>query len=135
MNRDSIDKKYQWDLSKIYENIDDFRKDISYVKDRLFKFSKFKDIKYDEINLYDVIKLCIDTSRVLEKLEVYVSLLCDEDTSINKNQELKEEIANLCSEYNKATYFIDTDILKLDYSYIEALYAKNDKLKEYELYL
>ena len=134
MDRNSIDKKYQWDLGKIYENIDDFKKDIDFVKDKLFEFSKFEGIEYDEKSLYDVIKLCMDTSRVLEKLQVYTSLLCDEDTSINKNQELKEEIANLCSEYNKATYFIDTDILKLDYSYIEKLYKKNEKLLDYELY-
>ena len=32
--------------------------------------------------------------------------------SENIRQELKEEVTNLCSEYSKATYFVDTDILK-----------------------
>ena len=134
MDRDSIDKKYQWDLSKIYESIDDFRKDIAFVKDKLPEFSKFQGIEYDENSLYEVLDLCMNVSRVLEKLSVYASLLCDEDTSINKNQELKEEVTNLCSEYTKSTYFIDTDILKLDYAYVEELCKKNDKLLEYELY-
>ena len=134
MDRNNIDKKYQWDLSKIYGTIDEFRKDIDYVNSKLGEFSIFEGIKYDENTLYEVIELCMGISRVLEKLEVYTSLLCDEDTGINKNQELKEEVNNLCSEYSKATYFIDTDILKLDYSYIEKLYKKNDKLKQYELY-
>ena len=134
MDRNNIDKKYQWDLSKIYGSIEEFRNDINYVNNKLGKFSKFEGIKYDENSLYEVIELCMNVSRVLEKLQVYVSLLCDEDTGINKNQELKEEVNNLCSEYSKATYFIDTDILKLDYSYIEELYKKNDKLLEYELY-
>jgi oligoendopeptidase F len=26
MNRESIDKKYQWDLSKIYEGVDELEK-------------------------------------------------------------------------------------------------------------
>lgn len=134
MDRDSIDKKYQWDLSKIYESIDEFRKDIVFVKDRLPEFAKFEGIQYDDNNLYKILDLCMNVSRKLEKLSVYTSLLCDEDTSINKNQELKEEVNNLCSEYTKSTYFIDTDILKLDYSYIEELCKKNDKLLEYELY-
>ena len=134
MDRNNIDKKYQWDLSKIYGSVDDFRKDIEYVNDKLGEFSKFEGIKYDENTLYEVIDKCMGVSRVLEKLHVYTSLLCDEDTGINKNQELKEEVNNLCSEYSKATYFIDADILKLDYSYIEELYKKNDKLLEYELY-
>ena len=134
MNRDSIDKKYQWDLSKIYGSLDEFRNDISSVKDKLPKFSKFRDVKYDEENLYELMELCMSVSRVLDKLRAYTSLHCDEDTSINRNQELKEEVSNLCSEYSKATYFIDADILKLDYAYIEELYKKNSKLLDYELY-
>ena len=135
MDRNSVDKKYQWDLTKIYGCINDFRKDIDFVKDILGEFAKFNGIKYDENNLYEVIELSMRVSRKLEKLSVYTSLLCDEDTSINKNQELKEEVNNLCSEYTKSTYFVDTDILKLDYEYIETLYSKNSKLKEYEIYL
>lgn len=133
-DRSSIDEKYKWDLSKIYGSISEFRKDIDFVKSKLPEFSKFEDIKYDENSLYEVIDLCMNVSRVLEKLQVYTSLLSDEDTGINKNQELKEEVTNLSSDYAKATYFIDTDILKLDYSYIERLYKKNDKLLEYEIY-
>ena len=135
MNRDNIDKKYQWDLSKIYLNTEEFREDISYVKNKLNEFSSFKDIKYNENNLYEVLELCMNVSRVLEKLQVYTSMLCDEDTSVNKNQELKEEVNNLYSDYVKSTYFVDTDILKLDYSDIEKMYDKNKKLLEYELYL
>lgn len=134
MDRNNIDKKYQWDLSKIYKNLDEFRKDMDYVRDKLPLFSSFKEIKYDENSLYEVIDLCMNVSRVLEKLQAYTSLLCDEDTGINKNQEIKEEVTNLCSDYSKATYFIDADILKLDYSYIEELYKKNDKLLDYEIY-
>lgn len=133
-DRSSIDEKYKWDLSKIYGSINEFRKDIDFVKGKLPEFSKFEDIKYDENSLYKVIDLCMSVSRVLEKLQVYTSLLSDEDTGINKNQELKEEVTNLSSEYAKATYFVDTDILKLDYSYIEELYKKNDRLLEYEIY-
>ena len=65
MNRDSIDKKYQWDLSKIYSNLDDFNKDVAFVSSKLIEFSKYKDVKYDEDNLYEVINLCMCVSRVL----------------------------------------------------------------------
>ena len=134
MDRNKIDSRYQWDLSKIYESIDDFMVDIDFVRGKLSEFSKFEGITYDENSLYEVIDLCMNVSRVLEKLQAYTSLLCDEDTSINKNQELKEDINNLISEYSKASYFVDTDILKMEYSDIEEMYKKNDKLLEYELY-
>ena len=60
-------------------------------------------------------------SRRIDKLEAYVSLLADEDTRINKNQEFKEEVSNLTDEYVKKTYFVDSNILKLDY--IDIVYA------------
>ena len=134
MDRNNIDKMYKWDLCKIYSDVLEFRKDIDYVKSRLDDFSKYKNIEYDENSLFELLDLCMNVSRVLEKLQAYTSLLCDEDTSINNNQELKEEVSNLCSEYSKATYFVDTSILKLDYSYILDLCKKNDSLLEYEIY-
>lgn len=135
MNREKIEECYKWDLSKIYSSINNIREDIKNVRNKLTEFSKYKDISYDENSLYEVINLSMEVSRIISKLEVYASLLCDEDTSINKNIELKEEINNLSSEVINATYFIEPNILKMNYSDIEKFYLKNEKLKEYERYL
>ena len=135
MDREKIEEQYKWDLSKIYKSSKEFEDDIKLVKEKIKEFSKYENITYDENTLYELIELEMNTSRLLDKLETYVSLLCDEDTSINKNQELKERISNLYSEYIKATYFVDNSILKLDYDEIEKFYLKNNKLKDYEIYL
>lgn len=135
MNREKIEECYKWDLSRIYSSINNIREDIKNVRNKLTEFSKYKDISYDENSLYEVINLSMEVSRTISKLEVYASLLCDEDTSINKNIELKEEINNLSSEVINVTYFIEPNILKMNYSDIEKFYLKNEKLKEYERYL
>lgn len=135
MNREKTEECYKWDLSKIYSSINNIREDIKNVRNKLTEFSKYKDISYDENSLYEVINLSMEVSRTISKLEVYASLLCDEDTSINKNIELKEEINNLSSEVINVTYFIEPNILKMNYSDIEKFYLKNEKLKEYERYL
>mgnify|MGYP004463947405 FL=1 len=135
MDREKIEERYKWDLSKIYSSIDDFRSDMQLVKDKMNDFSKYKDMMYDENTLYEVISLYMETSRILNKLEVYTSLLSDEDTGINKNRELKEEVSNLSSELISKTYFIEPNILKIDYSLIEKYYEKNEKLLEYKRYL
>ena len=111
MDREKIEEYYKWDLSKIYSSIDDFRSDMQLVKEKMDNFSKYKDIKYDENTLYEVISLYMETSRILNKLEVYTSLLSDEDTGINKNRELKEEVSNLSSEFISKTYFIESNII------------------------
>ena len=134
MGREKVDKKYVWNLGSIYSNLDEFKSDVDKVKEKINDITKYEGIDYNENNLYDLINLVMSTNRIIDKLESYVSLLCDEDTRINKNQELKEEVDNLYSEYVKKTYFVDTSILKLDYSKLESFYLKNDKLKEYEIY-
>ena len=135
MDRNNIDRKYQWDLSRIYSSIEEYREDIRLVKDGISKISEYENRNIDSNSLYELLELVMSCSRRIDKLESYVSLLTDEDTRINKNQELKEEVSNLESEYVKRTYFVDTNILKLDYSDIEKYYNENSKLKEYEIYL
>lgn len=134
MNRDSISEVYKWDLDRIYDSIADFRYDINFVKEKILQFDQFKDIEYDAFNLYEMITLYMGVSRIISKLEVYASLLCDQDTSVNRNRELKEEVSNLESEFVKATYFIQPNILKMDYSELEDFYIENEKLKSYERY-
>ena len=92
MDREKIEEVYKWDLSKIYGNIEEFNNDIEVVKKKLKLLSSYEGIKYDSNNLYELLSMEMHTQRVLEKLEVYASLLCDEDTSINKNMELKESM-------------------------------------------
>ena len=135
MNRDKIDEIYKWDLTKIYSSNSEIEKDIDLVNKKIDEFAKFKDMKLDGKIVYDILSLLMDTSRILSKLEVYASLLCDEDTSINKNREFKERIDNLHSLFVSKIYFIEPKILELDYSEIEEFYKENDKLKEYERYL
>lgn len=135
MDREKIEECYKWDLSKIYSSIDDFRSDIQLVKEKMNDFSKYKDMTYDENTLYEVISLYMETSSILNKLDVYTSLLSDEDTGINKNRELKEEVSNLSSEFISKTYFIEPNILKIGYNLIEGYYKKNEKLLEYKRYL
>ena len=128
MDREKIEECYKWDLSKIYSSIDDFRSDMQLVKEKMNDFSKYKDMTYDENTLYEVISLYMETSSILNKLDVYTSLLSDEDTGINKNRELKEEVSNLSSEFISKTYFIEPNILKIGYNLIEGYYKKNEKL-------
>ncbi len=134
MDREKIDERYKWDLSKIYDSVDKFNEDIKKVKDTLGEFDHYKNVTYDENNLYELLSLYMSVRRKLSKLEVYTSLLCDEDMSISKNRELKESVNNIDSSYTKATYFIKPSILKLDYQEIINFMEKNNKLKEFKRY-
>ena len=87
MNRNEIEEKYKWDLTKIYKNIDEFNKDYEKVSKEIEMFSKYENIMGTNAhNFYETLKTYFDISRVLEKLSVYTHLLFDEDTGNNNNQ-------------------------------------------------
>lgn len=134
MDRESINVRYKWDLSKIYKSEKEFDDDITLVKKEIKKFKDYEKIKYNADSLYNLMNLMVSTNRVIDKLEAYVSLLSDEDTRINKNQELKEKVNNLYSDYVKASYFVRNSILKLDYDDIKKFYQDNSCLLEFERY-
>ena len=98
--RKDIDKKYTWDLEKIYERTEQFDKDYSLVKDNIDELSKYeKNMMSSSINFYNTIKLSYEIERILNKLSVYTSLSFDLDTSNNECQELCEKVSNLHSDY------------------------------------
>ena len=136
MNRENIDKKYTWDLDVIYSSISDFDKDFEEVKDKIDVFSKYEDIMLkDSKSFYETLEEYYCISRKLEKLYAYTHLLFDTDTSVNDNQFLRGRVTNLYSDFNKVSYFVDVNILKLDYSEIEKFYDEVPELKKYEIML
>ena len=134
MDRENISIEYKWDLSKIYTSYDEFNNDVRFIHEELLKFKKYEKIKYDENTLYELMNLVMNVNRKFDKLESYVSLLCDEDTRINKNLELNEKVNNLYSKYIKASYFVRNNILRLDYKDIQVFYKKNKNLLDFERY-
>ena len=135
MERQEIDIKYKWNLEDIYKDTNEYRKDIEQVKKLINEFTEYETGNYDQESLYQVLELYMKVNRLIDKLMAYVSLLADEDTRINKNQELKEEVSNLYSLFVSKSYFVDSNILKMDYEKILEYISKNKKLEEYHRYL
>ena len=132
-DRKSIDKKYTWDLDKIYSGNKGFDEDYLFVKNKIEELSVYEDNMTDNSsNFYSVIKLSYEIERILDKLSVYTSLSFDLDTSDNSKQELCEKVANLRNEYVRNSYFVVPSILKCDYNKIEKFYDEENELKKYK---
>ena len=133
MNRDSIDKKYTWDLNVIYSSVDDFYKDYIEIKDEIKKFCKYENIMLSNAKtFYETLEKYYSVSRKLDKLYSYANLLFDTDTSDNNSQDLRGKVSNLYADFGKNSYFVGVFILKLEYSQIEKFYEEEPKLKKYE---
>ena len=136
MDREQIEEQYKWDLTQIFETDKDFNELYDNLKKQIKDFSKYETTMGDNAtNFYETIKTYYDTTRNLEKLYVYTSLLFDTDTSNNNNQSLKMKISNLYDEWSKASFFVTPTILKKDYEEIEEYYKEEPKLLDYEIIL
>lgn len=136
MNRENIEEKYKWDLTKIYKNIDEFNQDFNKVSKQIEEFSKYENIMDNSAtDFYNTLSKYYEISRTIEKLSVYTHLLFDENTSNNQNQALSGKISNLYDKFVKASYFITPTILKKDYQEIEKYYKEEPRLLDYEIIL
>lgn len=132
-DRKDIDKKYTWDLDKIYSSSDLFDSDYNRVKDFISNLSLYEDNMMDSSsNFYNTLKLSFDIERIINKLYVYANLSFDLDTSCNKKQEVCDRVSNLLNLYSKCSYFIVPSILKCDYDIILKYYEEENRLYEYE---
>ena len=135
-DRKDIDKKYTWNLDKIYSSIDDFNKDYKLAVGKIEEISKYENNLTDSSkNMYNGIKLYFDTARIMEKLYMYAHLSFDLDTSNNKKQELTVKISNLYDMFSKNSYYFHTSIRKLDKDELDRYYKEEQKLHEYENYI
>ena len=132
-DRKDIDKKYTWDLEKIYRSSEEFNNDYEKVKKLIDKISKYENnMMSNSRNFYNTISLSFDIERLIDKLYVYTSLSFDLDTSNNECQELLEKISSLHSDYVKVSYFIVPSILKCDKELIEKYYLEDSRLLDYK---
>ena len=135
-DRKDIDKKYTWDLEKIYSSIDDFDKDYKLAVGKIEELTKYEDNLTDSSNnMYEGIKLYFGAARIMEKLYMYAHLSFDLDTSNNKKQELTEKISNLYDMFSKNSYYFHTTIRKIDKEELDRYYKEEPGLHEYENYI
>ena len=136
MERNQIEEKYKWDLTKIYETESCFEKEFEEIKTRITEFSKYeKTMDENAANFYHTLNEYYNISRILEKLYVYTHLKFDENTSDNTSQSQNIKVGNLYDEWNKVSFFVTPTILKKDYQEIETYYQEEPKLLEYEIIL
>ena len=133
-DRDKIEEQYKWDLTQIFESIDEFENAYKEVQERIKDFSKYESIMGDNAtNFYNAINTYFEISRQLQKLYFYARMSYDIDTTNSDNQLLKSRVSNLYAELSKAAFFIIPTILKKDYKEIEAFYKEEPRLLDYEI--
>lgn len=132
MERSTIENKFKWTIDEMYPDETSMEKDIQKVKELIEEVKKYKGTLADsEENLYKVLNISEEASRILQNLYVYTHMKSHEDTRINKNQGNATKTDMLSTELSMATSYMVPEIISMDNEKLEN-YLKGEKLSHYK---
>lgn len=129
-----MEKKYQWDLSFIYQSEDDFKKDLEKLKALVPTFSEYEGKLSDDKALEAYLNKEREVELLLNKLYSYASGLADlnrKDVTRNAREAEVEEVLNELIE--KTSYF-EPEVLSLREEKIQKFLEKHQDCKDFDFY-
>ena len=128
--------KYNWDLTKIFNNDKEYSDSIKEVNEITNKIVSFKGKIMDSSNnLLELLELDDRLDYLIEKLYVYTFLEYYSDMSNIEYQSKKESILSLVDKISNLTSFISPELLKSDYNKVLKYIDDNSKLERFRLSL
>lgn len=132
MERSTIENKFKWTIDEMYPDEASMENDIQKVKELIEEVKKYKGTLADsEENLYKVLNISEEASRILQNLYVYTHMKSHEDTRINKNQGNATKTDMLSTELSMATSYMVPEIIAMDNAKLEN-YLNSEKLSHYK---
>ena len=131
--RSEIDAKYKWDMTAVYPTEEAWEEDLNFVKELYPGIIEFKGklVSSPDV-LLEALELDNKINQTLWKLYHYASNSSNADVRNEKYQEMVQRVINTYVKIGEVSAFFTPEILENDYSVIENLMEKNDKLKIYE---
>lgn len=129
--RDEIPQQDKWNISLMYETLEDWEKDFSLLKEKALLLPGFSGQLADAEKLLAFFRLDEELSLITEKLYIYAKMRCDEDTANTTFIALKNKMGSFLAELDALGSFFVPEIL----SYPEGTIEKTiEKLPELQLY-
>ena len=120
-NRSEIEKKYTWDLEKIYKSIEDFEEDFKKAKTMLSKIVGYKGGLNDKTTVRNLFGDLETSLRIITKLMNYAHMKKDQDGSVTLYQGLQSRIEQFYYQFSADTSFVDTELLSKDEEFLKSL--------------
>lgn len=131
-NRNDIDKKYRWDLEKMYPNEDLWLKDISKAETLTEEFLQRKGKVMDNSrSLLEALKAMDDIGLLIEKAFVYARMKMDEDNRDSHRQAMFDKINTSASKILSALSFLTPEILSSEEKTVKMFIDENPGLRVY----
>ena len=144
MKRNSVKVEYTWDLSHLYKSEDEYNDDFAKVKEIGKKLEGFHGKLNNKKNILEEFKLSSKLSRIVDRMQIYISLKKERNGTDVVALEQIEEFSNWATDFDQKTAYISVELSKLDDKFIDELIKDKDfsnftislkDLKEYKKHI
>ena len=134
--RSEVPEELTWNLERVYQSIEDWKKDQQKLEQKLAEFRKAKDqMKAGAEEFLTVIEQYLGIMRIYEKLAVFASMKNDQDTTNSQYQELQGMADNLGTQVSEAVAWFQPALVHLDDQVVQDYFNQNSKLKPYRHFI
>jgi len=128
--------KYKWNLTDLYRDDAAWRAAKDKVASELPHLRRFKGrLTSSGAALADALDKQYALDKELSRLYVYASLLADQDTRDAAHQGMRQEMAQLASQFSAEGAFIEPELLHAEKPVLEKLMASEPRLTVHRFYL
>ena len=128
--RKEIEKEYQWDLSKLYENDNAWEEDLPTVREDIKEVSAFRGKLNSAENILAFLQAREKAERHLSNLFEYASLRKSEDSRAEDAQKMYARVYALYVQAMMETSFAEPELLSLSEEELKKI-TESECLKEY----
>ena len=125
-------ENFNWDLSKIYKNDEEFEKEYNSLNESLEEIKELT-IDYGK-NFSKIFELFSDNTRRLSKLATFAHMKFDENTKDSHGQKLRMKAFSLYNDFETAISGFKPYLLTLSKEELENLIKEND-IEDYRIFL
>lgn len=133
--RNKINKKYLWDLTKLYKSNFDWDKDLKNLEVLLKGLVVFKEKLKNQEELLNFLPLYENFLMIQENLHVYAYLSFSVDTSNEENRTRVQRLENLSSTWSAELVFIEQELSRIPPSTLKSFIKLAPELKDYQYLL
>ena len=134
--RSEVPEELTWNLERVYQSIEDWKKDQQKLEQKLAEFRRAKDqMKAGAEEFLTVIEHYLEIMRIYEKLAVFASMKNDQDTTNSKYQELQGMADNLGTQVSEAVAWFQPALVHLDDRVVQDYFEQNPNLEPYRHFI
>lgn len=135
-DRTAIPEKYKWNLADLYPTQSAWKESKQKVFDALPELEQYRGtLGTSASRLLGCLTLTTNLTMEIYRLYAYASLSYDQDTRVQANLAMVQELDMLAATFGAKTAFIEPEILKIDPNKVTSFVAQQKGLAAYRHYL